>query len=352
MGTTEIGNHHRIQRIARLAFESGGVRVVDLRAERTALIDRMNVVLTEFAAKGGETQEFDSYVQAVSGITVDVTDASATWTTVSSWLLSPEGGFRWASNIAQFLAIVIVFYLLSIALGKAVRRATSKSTRFSSLLRDFLVVGTRRLLLFIGFFVGLSALEINVGPVLAVIGAAGFVIGFALQGTLSNFASGLMILLYRPFDVGDIVETGAAESRREVVVSLLKEGLLSREDVFAKIEQTREQFRAGLYEACLASAQKAIDEGAYQTEWRLLTIRSLMAPGRYDAAAGRIDTMLKEMRPSIRMLKLAHAAYQHNGQHVDDRTPYAATGGLAGLLFDIHDDFRSPVFTQQQRSRG
>lgn len=38
-----------------------------------------------------------------------------------------------------------------------------------------------------------------------------------------------------------LVETGAAESRREVVISLLKEGLLSREDVFAKIEKTREQ---------------------------------------------------------------------------------------------------------------
>jgi small conductance mechanosensitive channel len=38
------------------------------------------------------------------------------------------------------------------------------------------------------------------------IGAAGFVVAFALQGTLSNFASGLMILYYKPFDVGDWVE--------------------------------------------------------------------------------------------------------------------------------------------------
>ena len=49
---------------------------------------------------------------------------------------------------------------------------------------------------------------ISVGPLLAGLGVAGFVIGFALQDTLANFASGLMILLYRPFDVGDIVETG------------------------------------------------------------------------------------------------------------------------------------------------
>jgi small conductance mechanosensitive channel len=58
----------------------------DLRAERTALIDRFNVVLAELKTKGGETQEFDSYISAVSGIKVDVTDASATWTTISGWL--------------------------------------------------------------------------------------------------------------------------------------------------------------------------------------------------------------------------------------------------------------------------
>ena len=58
----------------------------------------------------------------------------------------------------------------------------------------------------IGFIVGLAALEIDITPLLAAVGAAGFVVGFALQGTLSNFASGLLILAYRPFDVGDVIE--------------------------------------------------------------------------------------------------------------------------------------------------
>jgi small conductance mechanosensitive channel len=62
----------------------------------------------------------------------------------------------------------------------------------------------------VGFVVALSMLGINVGPLLAAIGAAGFIIGFALQGTLSNFASGIMILIYRPYDVGDIIEVGGA----------------------------------------------------------------------------------------------------------------------------------------------
>jgi len=189
--------------------------ISDLMAERTGLIDRFNVVLAELEAKGGETEEFDAYVEAVSGIKVDVTDASGTWTMITGWLMSPEGGLRWAANMIQFVAIVIVFYMLSIIAGKAARKAFSKSKRFSSLLRDFLVLSARRLVLLVGFFIGLSALEINIGPVLAIIGAAGFVIAFALQNSLSNFASGILMLIYRPFDIRDMINVAGVLGKVE-----------------------------------------------------------------------------------------------------------------------------------------
>jgi small conductance mechanosensitive channel len=76
-------------------------------------------------------------------------------------------------------------------------------------------MAARRLILFIGLFVGLSALEVNVGPVLAVIGAAGFVIAFALQNSLSNFASGILMLIYRPFDVGDVINVAGSLGKVE-----------------------------------------------------------------------------------------------------------------------------------------
>lgn len=57
--------------------------------------------------------------------------------------------------------------------------------------------------------IALTMLEINVAPLVAALGAAGFIIGFALQGTLSNFASGLMILIYRPYDIGNVVNVAS-----------------------------------------------------------------------------------------------------------------------------------------------
>jgi small conductance mechanosensitive channel len=189
--------------------------ITGLMAERTLLIDRVNIVLAELDAKGGETAEYDTYIKAISGIKVDVTDASATWTTITGWLMSAEGGLRWALNMIKFIVIVVVFYLLSIVAGKAAKRAFSKSQHFSTLLRDFLVMSARRLVLLIGLFVGLSALEINIGPVLAIIGAAGFVIAFALQNSLSNFASGLLMLMYRPFDIGDMIQVAGVLGKVE-----------------------------------------------------------------------------------------------------------------------------------------
>ena len=180
--------------------------LTDLMEERTALIDRFKIILAELTAKGGDSKEYDSYIKAVSGIKVDVTDASATWTTITGWLTSAEGGLRWAMNLVQFIVVIIIFYLISIVAGKAAKKALARSKTFSALLREFLVLGTRRIVLFIGFFVGLSALEVNIGPVLAVIGAAGFVIAFALQNSLSNFASGILMLIYRPFDIGEVVD--------------------------------------------------------------------------------------------------------------------------------------------------
>ena len=78
----------------------------------------------------------------------------------------------------------------------------------SQLLEDFLVKAVRWVVMALGIIMALAALEISIGPLLAVVGAAGFVIAFALQDSLSNFASGLMILFFKPFDVGNIVEAG------------------------------------------------------------------------------------------------------------------------------------------------
>jgi len=182
--------------------------VTKLKEQQTALSDRFMVVIEEFKSKGGKVEDYEAYIKAISGVKVDISDASATWTVVTGWLTSAEGGLRWAKNISMFFVILLVSWILAKLLGKAVKKAVMKLQTASELLKDFIVNITRKTVFLIGFVVALSMLEINIGPLLATIGAAGFIVGFALQGTLSNFAAGILILVYRPYDVGDLVDIG------------------------------------------------------------------------------------------------------------------------------------------------
>jgi len=94
-----------------------------------------------------------------------------------------------------------------------VRRAAQKSNRFSELLEQFMIKISFRAMILVGLLVGLSTVGINVAALLTVIGGASFIIAFALQDTLSNFAAGVMLLVYRPFDVGDTVEVGGVSGK-------------------------------------------------------------------------------------------------------------------------------------------
>ena len=188
--------------------------VAALREERTALIDRLNVVLNELNSKLGKTVAgkdnevvvpYRLYANSVGGIKVDVSDREAAWATVTSWIQSDEGGLRWGINITTFLATIIAFWILGRIFGKLTEKAFGIAKSSSILLRKFVVHSVRRVTLIIGLIIGLATLEVNIGPLLALIGALGFVVAFALQNTLSNFASGIMIMFYKPFDVGNFV---------------------------------------------------------------------------------------------------------------------------------------------------
>ena len=197
-------------------------RVAELREQRVQLIDRLNVVLDELSAKLGMTAEGEEheslkpyrlYVDAVKGLKLDVSDTQSTRASLVAWLKSTEGGLRWAKHLGEFLAIVVGFWLLSIILGRLMGKVMSLSSGASQILRKFVADSVRRIVFFIGLLLGLATLEIDITPLIAVIGAAGFVIAFALQNTLSNFASGLMIMAYKPFDIGDFLETPSVSGK-------------------------------------------------------------------------------------------------------------------------------------------
>ena len=91
--------------------------VTKLKEQQTALSDRFMVVIEEFKSKGGKVEDYEAYIEAISGVKVDISDASATWTVVTGWLTSAEGGLRWAKNISMFFVILLVSWILAKLLG-------------------------------------------------------------------------------------------------------------------------------------------------------------------------------------------------------------------------------------------
>jgi small conductance mechanosensitive channel len=184
--------------------------LADLGVEKGKKITLFKAVLSAYTAKGGDTGDFQKYLDEVSGLSLDTSNASGFIATAKDWLLSETGGIALAINLVLFLVVLFAFSILGRIAAGITARALNKFGKTSDLLRDFFTNTVRKLIFFVGLVVALSLLGINIGPLLAAMGAVGFIVGFALQGTLSNFASGIMILLYRPYDLGDVVEVAGS----------------------------------------------------------------------------------------------------------------------------------------------
>lgn len=179
-----------------------------LKDQRAEISDRLSVVLNSLERKGGDVAEYRLYMAAVSGIELDTTDWSTAWAGITGWAVSKEGGQRWLWNIAKFLIIILVTLILAKLIAAIVNWLLDRKVHLTQLAERLISRMIKDVVILIGFAVALTTLEIDITPIIAAIGATGLVIGLALQGTLSNFASGLMILINRPFDVGDVVTAG------------------------------------------------------------------------------------------------------------------------------------------------
>ncbi|WP_038176952.1 mechanosensitive ion channel domain-containing protein [Vibrio pacinii] len=157
--------------------------------------------------------------EVTGSITQDLLNGPVMLAIVTTWT---DNLWHWmVNNAPQHLFQLFVFALILLAtsmLAKLVRKVVSKTVvtknlNLSHLMQDFFIGMSGKFIWVIGFLVALSQIGLNLAPVLTGFGIAGVIIGFALQDTLSNFAAGMMLLIYRPFDVGDFVFAGGVDGK-------------------------------------------------------------------------------------------------------------------------------------------
>lgn len=138
----------------------------------------------------------------------------------------PDKVAEFAGNVLAALAIYfigkIVVRILTGLLEKVMNRAKVDVT-----LSTFLANIARYVLMTFVILMALESLGVKTTSLVAIMGAAGLAVGFALQSSLSNFAAGVMIILFKPFRVGDFVEAGGVSGTVEeisIFSTLMKTG--------------------------------------------------------------------------------------------------------------------------------
>ena len=130
------------------------VQLVDystqLMGERTALSDRLKLVLDKFEAKGGDGKPYRLYIASIGGIKIDVSDRTATWPNFGLAILR-GGGLRLAREVGTFLAYIIGSILVARIVRMILRRVMSGDRLTSHLLRDFIISSSGRVIIAIGF---------------------------------------------------------------------------------------------------------------------------------------------------------------------------------------------------------
>lgn len=127
-------------------------------------------------------------------------------------------GVEFGINVVTALAI---FYIGKLAVSIVMRalRKVMHARSVDKTLETFVCNLVRMALLTFVFIAAIGALGIQTTSFIAVLGAAGLAVGLALQGSLANFASGVLIVLFRPYKVGDFVDAaGVAGTVLEVQI--------------------------------------------------------------------------------------------------------------------------------------
>ena len=141
------------------------------------------------------------------GLDVDVGEAVQLLTTT---------GVEFGLNLVTALTIFIVGRWVIGIIMRGLRKAM-QAQEVDKTLETFVTNLVRMALLVFVVIAAISALGIQTTSFIAVLGAAGLAVGLALQGSLSNFAAGVLIVIFRPYRVGDFVEAAGIGGTVEAV---------------------------------------------------------------------------------------------------------------------------------------
>jgi small conductance mechanosensitive channel len=147
---------------------------------------------------------------------------------VTNWI--SENGVNWGIQIGIAIAIFFIGKIIARMISNLIEKAMSRAGS-DQMLVDFIGNISYALLIVAVVLAAIDSLGVNVTSLMAIVAAAGLAIGLALKDSLSNFAAGVMIIIFRPFKTGDYITAGGVS------------GVVDEIDLFATMMHTGDNQR-------------------------------------------------------------------------------------------------------------
>ncbi len=176
-------------------------------------LNKLGHIVNSIEVKGGDPTAYRRYRRVIES-SMFTGSASEALIPIETWKQRYNSREYWISRARKWLWLLpvwLIAWVSAFTLSRVVRRWLIHSENFSVLFRKFAVRAVRRFVWACAILVSLSVLGIRTGPLLTALGAAGLVLGLALQNALGNLVNGLLLMVYRPFDVGDRVNAAGTE---------------------------------------------------------------------------------------------------------------------------------------------
>jgi small conductance mechanosensitive channel len=209
----------------------------------------------------------------------------------------------WGLSVVGAIAVLIIGRLVARGIRGSVRAGLERA-RVDAALVPFISSSVYYVVLTIVVVAVLNLFGIQTTSIIAVLGAAGLAVGLALQGTLSNFAAGTMLLLFRPFRAGDYVEVGGSS------------GTVAEIGIFSTILNTPDNVRVTIPNSAVYG-ETIKNYSANETR----RVDLVMSISYADDIGGAIDTISRVVRNDKRVLA--------------DPSPIIAVGELADSSVNI-----------------
>lgn len=119
---------------------------------------------------------------------------------------------NWMPRVGGAVVVILGFYVLSKLIKRVIIKACIR-LKVVSHLASLLARTSSIAIIILGLVTALGTLGINVSAIVAGLGLTGFALGFALKDTISNLLSGVLILLYQPFKIGNTIKISGYEGK-------------------------------------------------------------------------------------------------------------------------------------------